>query len=225
MSENTKKPEHADKYDDPRVRITRRGLLLGVAVVLFGILGAGLSIWARRTKLEKTTEFWGQDVITGLQLAEEVELIPYQKPSASPPAPESGGSAEAEVEPLEGDPGSALPAEARQQAPIRLSGMPGLGHLRHVLLDDRSYDWDSVRQQPVEQLYRDPSCMVLRLTDPTAHRFSEVRLVLGLDTGWVGRDGGSKQIRLNDRFQNAMPNFLKRIADYEPVRLKDKQSE
>ena len=49
---------------------------MGIGVVLLGILGAATSIYARRTQLEQTTRFWGQETITALQLAERIELRP-----------------------------------------------------------------------------------------------------------------------------------------------------
>lgn len=184
--------DHADKYNDPRVSISRRGILLGVFVVLFGIAGAGFSIWARRTQLEKSTEFWGADVILALQLAEEVELIP----SVDLPDSETGSSSE----------------------PVRLSGMPGLGHLRHVLLDDRSYQWDSVVQDSIASRIEEFPCMILRLSDPTVHRFPDTEIVIDLENGWLGLRDGTNQVQLGERFQTAIPLFLKRVANYEPLR-------
>jgi hypothetical protein len=194
--------DHADKYNDPRVRITRKGLLIGVCVLLFGIGGSALSIWARRTRLEKSTEFWGPDVIQALQLAEEVELISMPRSSAAP----IGTTAQTDT--------STQPTPP----PVRLSGMPGLGHLRHVLLDDRSYRWDSIRAESVSSLPAQSPCMMLRLTDPTANRFPEAGIVIDLERGWVGLQGGRRQVQLNERYQSAMPTFLKRIANYEPLR-------
>ena len=188
--------DHADKYNDPRVKITRKGVLIGVCVVLFGIGGAALSIWARRTQLEKSTEFWGINVIEALQLAEEVELIPMLDPSDSQ--------------------ADATPQPTTQ--PVRLSGMPGLGHLRHVLLDERSYLWDTVRGESISTRVAQSPCMMLRLTDPTAKRFPEAGIVIDLEQGWVGIQGGQKQVQLSQRYRTAMPTFLKRIANYEPLR-------
>ena len=184
--------DHADKYNDPRVKISRKGILLGFGVVLFGIGGAALSIWARRTHLQQSTKFWGAQVIEALQLAEEVELI------ATPDRP------------------------ASQYDPVRLSGMPGLGHLRHVLLDDRSYDWESVKQEPISGLTSRSQCMMLRLSDPTAKRFPQARIVIDLENGWLGLQDGPQQVQLNERFRSAMPTFLKRIANFEPLRVENR---
>jgi hypothetical protein len=180
--------DHADKYNDPRAKLSRRGVLLGIGVVLFGMVGAGLSIWARRTHLRESTIFWGPDVIEAFQLAEEVELMVTPEPSGP------------------------------QVDPVRLSGMPGLGHLRHVLLDDRSYDWESLKQEPISEGDRSADRMVLRFTDPTAKRFPQAEIVIDLETGWVGDQRGQQQVRLNERFRVALPLFLKRIANYEPLR-------
>ena len=179
---------HADKYNDPRVTISRRGILLGVAVVCFGVAGSALSIWMRKTSLTQTRAFWGADVITALQLAEEVELLRL-----------AGGPDSGEIE------------------PVRLSGMPGLGHLRHTFLDDRSYDWDSVRALADEQS-GESETIVIRLTDPTAGRFPETRLAIQLESGWVTVEGTDQEVRLNDRFRNAVPTYLRRVANYEPMR-------
>lgn len=191
--------EHADKYNDPRAVISRRGILLGVFVVLFGIGGAALSIWARRTHLEKSTEFWGTDYIMALQLAEEVELFA----TVDQPDSELGSSSE----------------------PVRLSGMPGLGHLRHVLLDDRSYQWDTVTAEPIRSRAGKSPCMMLRLTDPTVNRFPEAVIVIDLENGWIGKRDGQNQVQLTERYQTAMPVFLKQIANYEPQRVEMREKQ
>ena len=197
-SEPADKYEHADKYNDPRVRITARGLVLGACVILLGILGSAFSIWARRTKLEKSTAFWGEEVIAALQLSEEVELVPK------------------------------LGTEPKAEA-VRLSGMPGLGHLRHTLLDDRSYQWESMREQPMSEFVASEQCMMLRLSDPSVERFPEARIVIALESGWVGLDQGVQRVRLSERFRKAVPAFLTRVANYEPlraeVRERQKQAE
>ncbi|KAA5546912.1 hypothetical protein FYK55_00340 [Roseiconus nitratireducens] len=186
--------EHPDKYNDPRVQITRRGLLLAAFVVLFGICGAAFSIWARRTHLDRTRAFWGDEVIEALQLAEEIHLQP---------SPESAGPSDL----------------------IRLTGMPGLGHLRHVLLDERSYDWDTAREDSIDGRIGQEPAMELQLTDPTARRFPDTQIVIALDSGWVGLRGGNRQVCLNDRFRTAMPNFLRRIANYEPIRAENRKQD
>ncbi|HBV66578.1 MAG TPA: hypothetical protein DEF45_26585, partial [Rhodopirellula sp.] len=75
---------HLDKYSDPRAKITRSGVLIGLGVLILGICGAGLSIYARKTKLEQTTKFWGPETITALQLAEKIELRPIGSSNFDP---------------------------------------------------------------------------------------------------------------------------------------------
>ncbi|WP_372894870.1 hypothetical protein [Stieleria sp.] len=180
---------HADKFNDPRAEFTRRGILLGVGVALFGIGGAALSIWARRTRLEQSTQFWGPEVIEAFQLAAEIHLI------SQPDQP------------------------ASEAQPLRLTGMPGLGHLRHLLLDDRSYIWDSVRDEPIRSRLNESSCMTLWFSDPEAKRFPDAKVIIDLDQGWIGKQDGNQQVQLAERFRNALPAFLKRIADFEPLRV------
>ena len=64
-----------EKRSDPRASITRRGILLGLCVIVLGMIGAAVSIYSRRTRLEQTTEFWGPEIITALQLGERIELL------------------------------------------------------------------------------------------------------------------------------------------------------
>ncbi|WP_182864577.1 hypothetical protein [Stieleria mannarensis] len=180
---------HADKYNDPRAQISRRGILIGLGVVLFGIAGAALSIWARRTRLEQTTKFWGPEVIQAFQLAAEIHLI------IQPDQP----AAEAE--------------------PVRLTGMPGLGHLRHLLLDDRSYRWTSVKNESMRSRLGQTECMMLRFSDPEAKRFPDAEVIIDLEQGWIGKADGDRRIQLNERFRNAVPAFLTQVADYEPLRV------
>lgn len=188
----TAQPEasHADKYNDPRASITRRGVLIGVAIVLLGIIGAAVSIYARRTKLEQSTQFWGQDTITALQLAERIVLLPRGQESFDP---------------------------------VDLAGTPGLGHLRRRLLDDRSYQWTTVAAAralaecgPVPE--EGVSCIQLRFTDPTAHRFEPVEIDLDLIHGWAGPSDGSRRVKTTDWVQPKLWNYFKTVVDVEQLR-------
>ncbi|MCA9139853.1 MAG: hypothetical protein KDB00_23935 [Planctomycetales bacterium] len=228
--------DHADKYNDPRARISRRGVLIGVLVLVFGIIGSALSIWARRTHLVRSTEFWGPDVILAFQLAEEVELISFN--NSDPAEPESGGASPAsdelmpaadelmpaadELMPAADELMPAKPESDGEPADgqvVRLSGMPGLGHLRHVLLDERSYVWESVQNGSLTADSKSPEWMILRFRDPTAGRFPDANIAVDLAGGWIGLEGGTKKVQLNERFRNALPNFLIQIANFEPTRV------
>ncbi len=199
MSDNSIDPSdtansdpHADKYNDPRAKITRRGLLLGLLVVALGIVGAAGSIYARRTRLEKTTEYWGPDTITALQLGEKIEMLSI-----------SGQQFEA----------------------VELTRTPGLGHLRHMLLDERSYDWSTTSDQPIDQRcdQAESFCVQLRITDPTAHRFSTVRLTVDLNSGWLGYSDGASSIRIAERKRNALKKFLEQLITYQQRRYDQRE--
>jgi hypothetical protein len=181
---------HADKYSDPRVSITRRGILLGLGVLAFGIAGAALSIYGRRTQLEQSTEFWGQETITALQLAERIELLPR-------------GSTRFDR--------------------VELSGTPGLGHLRHLLLDERSYDWlsqqvGSAIQDCGEAPTTAPTCVQLRLTDPNGKRIGVVEIDMDLRGGWIGPSDGSRRVRTDVRIQPKLANYVATIVSVEQKR-------
>ncbi len=192
MSEDNTNPigDHADKYNDPRVSITRRGILIAVGIGIFSVAGAAMSIFGRRTKLDKTTQFWGEEVILALQLGERMELRPR-------------GSETFE--------------------PVDLSGTPGLGHLRRLLLDERNYDWSTPSEgnameghgEPIE---KKPRFIQLRLTDPTAHRFDVVELDLNLETGWVGTSDGQRRVRVLERTLPKLRKYFETTITVEQLR-------
>jgi hypothetical protein len=181
---------HPDKYNDPRVKITRRGLVIAFAVVLLGIIGSAASIYLRRTHLEETARFWGAETITALQLAERIELLSRGQESFDP---------------------------------IDLAGTPGLGHLRHRLLDDRNFDWTT--ESPTSAMQdcgpvdpNRPGCIQLRFTDPTAQRIGTVLIDLDLEHGWVGPSDGSRRVRVTDWVQPKLQNYFKTIRTVEQKR-------
>lgn len=181
---------HDDKYNDPRARITPRGIGIGIAIVLLGIVGAVASIYARKTSLEETTRFWGEETILALQLAERLEMLPRGQESFEP---------------------------------VDLAGTPGLGHLRHRLLDDRNYDWESETSASVAEccgeVFDDRlGCIQLRLTDPTAKRIGTVDIDLDLEGGWVGPSDGSRRVKTTDWVKPKLQNYFKTIRSVEQKR-------
>ncbi len=181
---------HEDKYNDPRAAITPRGVALAIGVLLLGIVGAAASIYARRTQLEQTTQFWGQETITALQLAERIELLPR-------------GAAEFQT--------------------VELTGTPGLGHLRRMLLDERNYEWSTegagsalaaCGETPMEK----PRCIQLRLSDPTGRRVGTIEIDLDLVGGWIGPSDGSRRVRATDRVQPKLANYFATIISVEQKR-------
>ncbi len=174
---------HGEKYNDPRATITPRGILIGAAIVLLGILGAAASIYARRTRLQQTTRFWGAETIMALQLAETIELLPRGQESFEP---------------------------------VNLAGTPGLGHLRHRLLDDRNFDWSSETTSSVAECCgqvssEGPGCIQLRLTDPTAKRVGTIEIDLDLEGGWIGPSDGSRRVRATEWVRPKLRNYFKTI--------------
>jgi hypothetical protein len=187
---DTTTDQHADKYNDPRAKITPRGIGIGIAIVLLGIVGAAASIYFRRTRLEQTTRFWGTETIMALQLAERIELLPRGQETF----------------------------EA-----VDLAGTPGLGHLRHRLLDDRNFEWETETATSVAdccgEIQEDrPGCIQLRFTDPTAKRMQTVEIDLDLEGGWVGPSDGSRRVRTTDWVQPKLQNYFKTIRSVEQKR-------
>ncbi|MDA7864619.1 hypothetical protein N9B24_00690 [bacterium] len=182
---------HLDKYSDPRVKITRTGILMGVGVVIIGILGAGLSIYARKTKLEQTTRFWGPETIIALQLAEKIELRPI-------------GASDFEA--------------------VDLSGTPSLGHLRHALLDERGFDWNTEGSGSAAEMCQKPtegaaiSCIRLRFTDPTANRIGTIDLDLDLVGGWVGPSDGSRRVQATEWVRPKLEKYFQMIVNVQRLR-------
>ena len=185
---------HADKYNDPRVSITRRGILIGVVVAILGVVGAAGSIYSRRTRLEKSRKFWGDDTITALQLAERMELVSV-----------SGKDFEL----------------------VDLSGTPGLGHLRHALLDERNYVWESVTGEPMSSICGESEsyCVALNFSDPTARRFTDRSIVVDMKNGWVGHAAADdetidaeKRVQLTERYRPAMKKFLETMVTVQQQR-------
>jgi hypothetical protein len=182
--------DHSDKYNDPRAKITRRGIGIGVAIAVLGIVGAVASIHARRTRLEQTTRFWGAETITALQLAEQIELVARGKETFET---------------------------------VNLAGTPGLGHLRHLLLDEGSFDWKSETNASVAECCGEvapdrPRCIQLRFTDPTANRIDVVEIDLDLEGGWVGPSDGSQRVRTIDRVRPKLQNYFKTIQSVKQKR-------
>lgn len=195
---------HADKYNDPRVRITRRGILTGVVITLVASLAAIGSILARRTRLDRTTEFFGPVVIEALQLAERIDLIPRVDDPAS----------------------SGFPAE------ISLTATPGLGHLRRALLDDRHYDWDRTEDTAAvagcdNSTYGEkniPGCLSLRLSDPTLNRFQPVQMDLNLIDGVVGLAESGRRVHVTDYVRPKLQNYFATIINVSRLTYDDRPS-
>lgn len=181
---------HADKYNDPRARITTRGMLLAVAVLLLGIIGAAASIYGRRTRLEQSTRFWGQETITALQLAERMELLPR------------GAT---QFEPVEL---TATPGLGHLRRTL----------LDERSFDWQSQSTGGVSEKCEKQSGDALECVQLRLTDPTAHRVGVIEIDLDLAGGWVGPSDGSRRVQTTQWVRPKLRNFLTTIVNVEQMR-------
>ncbi len=158
---------------------------MGLAVVALGIVGAAASIYGRRTRLQESTRFWGDETILALQLGERLRL---------------------------------LPKRGKEFEAVELTGMPGLGHLRHSLLDERTFDWSTEDNTPVVAPNAETEgefCITLNITDPTGNRFDVVDIDLDLAQGWVGLSDQPHRVRIVERKRSGLRNFLETIMNKE----------
>lgn len=186
--------DHVDKYNDPRARITRRGILIGVAVAVVAVVAALGSIAARRTRLEKTTDFWGEETINALQLAERIELLPRGASRFEPvelsSTPGLGHLRRALLDERNFDWTTTTAKSVAELCPPE----------KRLEKDDSMPIADAV-----------PACIQLRLTDPTAERFGTIEIDLDLAGGWVGPADGSQRVRATEWVQPKLRNYFKTI--------------
>lgn len=189
----------ADWVDHPRVPITRRAVLAGCVILIFGVAGALGSAYFRRTRLGLTTEFLGANTIRALQSADRVVL--YLEPIG---ASESTGQT------------------------IDLSGTPGLGHLRRALLDERHYDWSTEQARSVESFRSaETQLATLSFSDPTG-QIPDATVSLELANGWVASPSADRVVQLTPRVQPAVRHFLVVISNAQQTyydRRRQSQSE
>jgi hypothetical protein len=110
----------------------------------------------------------------------------------------------------------------KDMKPIDLIGTPGLGHLRHALLEQKHYLWETEENQPLDTLKTEsPNFATLYFTDPReddAVRIPHATIRLELQGGWVGTADGSRRVQLTERAQPAVRHFLMTIRNYQKAR-------
>lgn len=227
----------ADWVDHPKIPITRRAVLAGIAIGVLGIIGAIAGVWARRTRLEKTTAFWGTDAIRAMQLGPRVTLrlepvglaAPENLPTLAFSAT-TGLSETAANTAKASDPGSASPPES-QTKEIDLTGVPGLGHLRHAILDERHYDWETRSDKTIESLRSDNSRIAyLTFSDPLG-KIPPSTIAFELTGGWIGTPtdapptNQNRSVRLIPRVQPAIRHFLVVISNAQKTYYDRRRSE
>lgn len=219
---------HADKFNDPRAQFTRRGIWMGVTVVVLASVAAVGSIYARRTRLEKSTQYWGATTIEALQLAETIELIPvYGEPFD---AHDRATDDQFTDDQATNDPVDTHPVRRDRIEKINLTAMPGLGHLRRTLLDERHYDWGSIESAGAldscdGRTIGDkamPGCVRLVLSDPTLERFDPIELELNLVDGFVGPSGGTSRVHFSEHVRPKLQHYFATIMNVETLRYDDR---
>ncbi|ELP35282.1 hypothetical protein [Rhodopirellula baltica] len=190
---------HADKYNDPRVVVTRYQVLALVAIVAIGAIAAVVSIAARRTKLEKTTEFWGPDVITAIQLGDHVELIP------------GPGSNFKQVE-LTAFPGLGHLRKALLEQ----------SHYQWTTVEKDAVEALAAEVPEVQNQDSEPeqSPMVVRLefSDPHYQRVPPALIDVELASGTVGPADGSQRVKVTDRVRPALRHQLQLLMKVSELR-------
>ena len=75
---------------------------------------------------------------------------------------------------------------------------------------------------PFAALVKYPDTLVLRLTDPTAHRIGVVEIELDLVDGWAGLKDAERSVRVTERKRSGLRHYLETIMDKEPLRYDDR---
>lgn len=229
---------HPDKYNDPRARITGRGILMGVAVVIVAAITAGFSIYARKTPLVETTKFWGPETITALQLAERIQLLPRGDETFPPveltTTPGLGHLRRALLdernfkwETTENTTVSADWASSAESSSAEFlsenlppADMPK-GDLPQADISDGAVAVDSDRAK-AERKKHGPRSVQLRLTDPTGKRVGTIEIDLDLETGWVGPSDGGKRVQTTDYVRPKLRNYFKTVVNFQQKRYDDR---
>ncbi|WP_047814797.1 hypothetical protein [Rhodopirellula islandica] len=190
---------HADKYNDPRVVVTRGQIVALVAIVVVGAIVAVLSIAARRTKLVKTTEFWGPEVITAIQLGDHVELIP-------------GPGAHFKQVELTAFPGLGhLRKALLEQTHYQWATVKPLSV--ESLVTDSAADIEPDQAVEASAAVADedagqPIVVRLEFSDPHYKRVPPASIDLELASGTIGPADGSKRVMVTDRVRPALRHQL-----------------
>ncbi len=166
-------------------------VLFALGLLAIGVIGAVLSIKLRRTQTAETSRLFGPAAITALQSSTSVrlQLTVADEQEAAQPA-------------------------AAQQKTVNLTDIPGVGHLRHALLDQRHYDWDTLQAEDIDvfadappgQAPESAEWVTLEL-DGTPPRHAPIELTrfrIELSEGWVGIPGGDGRVRLRPRVARAL---------------------
>jgi hypothetical protein len=201
---------HADKYTDPRVRVTSRGIWLGVLLAVVATVAALGSIYARRTRLEKSTEFWGRQTIESLQLAGSIKLKPL-------------GDGSIKTIELTGTPG--LGHLRRAILDER--------HYDWTTVESASAvaecDGRTIGKKNL------PGCVRLQLSDAFSDpkRFPDVEIEMNLVEGWIGPHVATttetapqkplSRVRFSEHVRPKLQNYFATIMNVEQLKYDDRE--
>jgi hypothetical protein len=115
------------------------GVLVTGAVLLLGAAAAGVAWWNNLLHTQRALDFWGPEAAVLIRDAPHVTAFRLTFPAAG--EDRSEGANHPLVDPITGS-----PAAVRVARDISLA--KGLVHLRHALLDDRSFDWTAAPREP-----------------------------------------------------------------------------
>lgn len=170
--------DHSDKYNDPRAKFGVKGWLAVVAIAIGASVFTYFSVEARKTRLVETTRFWGQDIITAIQLGDHVMLLPRD------------GS---DFEPVEL---TAFPGLGHLRK--------ALLHEDHYQWDTETSA--SVAQLCADE--QEPKCVRLEFSDPSLHRFEPALIDIELNRGIVGPADQPQRVTVIDRVRPALAHQI-----------------
>ncbi|MEM1226593.1 MAG: hypothetical protein AAGJ40_12900 [Planctomycetota bacterium] len=193
---------HADKYNDPRVTVTWQGVIALIAIVAGGAVFAVASAHFRRTRLGKTTEFWGTATIRAIQLGDEVHLMRMNAP------------AEAEIE-LTAMPGLGHLRRAFLDERHYDWSTQSEQSVENACRDETDPDDDDLIDPSVR-------CVQLRFADSRLDRFAPTTLSIDLATGYVGPVDGVGRVKVNERVRPALRHQLTLLMNFQQQRADDR---
>jgi hypothetical protein len=175
----------APQWPEPPKALTLRGVFIGVAILALATVVAVASVAVRRTRLEKTTAFWGADTILCFQSGREVRIAPIDGPGATP-------------------------AEEKMLA---LTDLPGLAHFRHALLEERHYVWPddpSVSDESEEAEEEGNDWFYLRFSHPVEGK-PATEMVISTAKGQLGLYGKTPEGQLKERVRKGVSSYLNKV--------------
>ena len=184
-------------------------VLFALGLLAIGVIGAVLSVKLRRTQTAQTSVLFGPQAIAALESSTAVRL---HLDAASGLELSSGFDTT--------QPGA--------EKTVDLTDIPGVGHLRHALLDQRHYDWTTQQAEEIDAFAAAPQTkgsqaaewVTLELdgTPPRHAPIEPTRFKLELTEGWVGIPGGNGRVRLRPRVARALRNQVLMMSNVRATR-------